>query len=158
MYTNFEDDPFDPVEAIISAIRWGFMFIIVVCIIGLSTCSAQGVKRAEMVDYIAGFGIKLPEIVYAQMMLESGNLNCKNCSWSNYNNAFGFHNGKRYLKYDNLEHCLEGFKEWQNWRCPDCKTKEEYYNCLVKYWGAPNMIEYIEKLKAIENESTQISV
>jgi hypothetical protein len=150
MIANYDPDDFDPIKTLNKIIRAILIGLISLIILASSQCHAQSDERAEMVEYIAGFGIEHPEIVYAQMMLESGNLNCKNCSWSNYNNAFGFHNGKRYLKYDNLEHCLEGFKEWQNWRCPDCKTKEEYYNCLVKYWGAPNMVEYIDKLKAIE--------
>ncbi len=107
-------------------------------------CNAQITTKQ-----IAGHGIKHPDIVLAQIKLETGNLKCTNCSLQ-YNNYFGFHNGKRYLKYDNLEHCLEGYKSWQEWRCPNCKTKGDYYNCLVKYWGAPMMDIYIQKLKDIQ--------
>jgi len=105
--------------------------------------------KTELVQLIKGHGIEHAEIVYAQMMLESGNLECTDCSWSNYSNPFGFHNGKRYLVYDNLEHALQGYKDWQEWRCPDCESEAEYYDCLVKHWGAVNMVGYVEKLKLI---------
>jgi hypothetical protein len=124
------------------AVLFGLILIILMMV-------GKSVRGQITPSYVKGFGIKHEKIVHAQMMLESGNLECTDCSWSNYNNAFGFHNGKRYLRYDNLEHCLEGYKQWQEWRCPDTETDEEYCDCLVKYWGAPDMVGYINKLKAI---------
>ena len=121
---------------------------------------SYGQDTTGIINMIKGHDIDYPEIVFSQMMLETGNLKCTNCSLDK-NNFFGFLKctkrdslgvcvSWRYLVYDNLEHCLEGYKAWQEWRCPECETKEEYYSCLFKYWGANNMKKYIYTIKQIK--------
>lgn len=88
-----------------------------------------------------------PEIVIAQSKLETGHFKCENCSWTNSGNPWGFYNGKRYLRYQTIEQAVDGMVEWQNWRCSECETEEEYFEALFNYWGAPKMKEYIQTVK-----------
>jgi len=147
MIANYDPDDFDPIKTlnkIIRAILIGFILLI---ILASSQCHAQSKNRAEMVSYIAGFGIKHPEIVYAQMMLESGNFRTdKKTSWTCCNNAFGFFYKGKYLNFDNLEHCLEYYKWWQD----ELYKGGDYYSFLKRV-GFAEEPTYIERLKKFEN-------
>jgi len=93
--------------------------------------------------YCVSIGIQHPNIVTAQSLLETGHYKCPDCSLD-VNNIFGFHNGKRYLRYYDWKASIVGYLRWQDWRCKDCK---DYFDCLIRFWGAPNMVEYVNKLK-----------
>ena len=120
-----------------------------ILILLIAICNNVKADTTGVYQMIVSHDIKCPKIVYAQLMYESGYLNCNDCSWSSSNNAFGFHNGKRYLRYKSLDHCIENYKEWQVWRGFDGCSEYAYYDFLNDVWGAPNMTQYIEKLKQI---------
>ena len=106
--------------------------------------------KKEVWNYIKNSSIKQPKIVYAQVMLETGHLKCVKCSREK-NNYLGFYNGKKYLSW---------VEEWEDWTCSidyyiGWQIRKgykggDYYNFLLRKWGAPNMNEYIEKLKRIK--------
>jgi len=91
-------------------------------------------------------GIKEPEIVFAQAMLESGWGKCTSCSLSNSNNIFGFTSSK-VISFSNWRQSVRYYCEWQESRYPG----GDYFQFLCQYWGAPDMDGYIRKLVTILN-------
>lgn len=88
--------------------------------------------------------ILFPNIVYKQVMLETGHLKCINCSLVN-NNLFGFYNGKNYLKFNTWRESVKYYKVWQikNYKSGD------YYNFLISI-GYAKDTNYINILKRIK--------
>lgn len=87
--------------------------------------------------------IKHPLIVYRQVLKETMHLQCSNCCL-NINNLWGFTSNKMLI----FEHWTESVKFYKQWQS---NYKEgDYYEHLIRYWGAPNMLEYCRTLKQIE--------
>lgn len=103
-------------------------------------------SRQEVYDYINTSGIKHPEIVMKQVLLETGNLKCTKCSMR-YNNLLGFYNGHRYLRFQTWQKSIDFYKGWQDRKG---YVSGSYYKFLHRKWGAPNMDGYINKLKRVE--------
>lgn len=91
--------------------------------------------------------ISHPEIAISQIFLETLYLNCNDCSLSKDNNLFGFTTDK-IKHFDHWSESIIFYKEWQKdyHGCED----DDYYEFLIQRWGAPNMQEYINKLKWIK--------
>jgi hypothetical protein len=87
--------------------------------------------------------IKFPSIVFKQVMLETGNLKCNNCSLQK-NNLFGFQrDSSGYLCFETWVASIYKYKSWQekNW---DSTKYDNYYQCLEKRWKADS--GYVKRL------------
>lgn len=110
-------------------------------------------------------GIKFPEIVFAQALLESGDLNSRLCRI--HNNLFGMKLPEKretlafgaakggYAKYKDWTHSVEDYVLFQNYvfRKKDY-SKTEYLAYIGRYYSAtPN---YITRLKRVLNENKHL--
>ncbi|MFN5642532.1 MAG: glucosaminidase domain-containing protein [Sphingobacteriales bacterium] len=112
-----------------------------------SFCLFLNPTRSQKLDtdivfaYICKVGIKHPEIVIRQALLETGNF--KSPYLMNKNNLFGFkHN--TYLSFNSWKESVEYYKKWQDKRYKN--DKEDYYTFLVRIKYARSTA-YISKLK-----------
>ena len=94
------------------------------------------------------YGVKHPEIVYAQAVLETGHFKSDLCL--NGNNLFGLYNSKkhRYYTFDHWKDCIIAYKEMIQYKYKD---GDDYLNFL-KEIGYAEDPEYINKLKRIVNQ------
>lgn len=88
-------------------------------------------------------GIKHPEIVYKQAILETGNFQSNLCIY--HNNLFGLRKGKEYYKF---KHWSESVLMYRNRIQSRLKENEDYYDFLSRIKYAEDS-EYINKLKNI---------
>jgi hypothetical protein len=91
---------------------------------------------------IIAYDIQHPDIVMRQLCLESGYLQCDDCSWKCCNNPFGFFWKGKYLRYDNLEHAIEYYKWWQ-----DQNYHGGNYYTFLENVGYATFPGYIQRLK-----------
>ena len=89
-------------------------------------------------------GIKYPEIVLRQVILETGWLKCTKCSLSR-NNIFGFWYKKKYIQFDNWKDCVAYYKRWQDRHY----SGGDYYVFLKKVGFATDP-SYVNRLKSIK--------
>ncbi len=89
-------------------------------------------------------GIKFPEIVLKQAILETGWLKCTKCSL-NKNNIFGFYYKKKYIAFENWTDCIDYYKRWQ-----DRHYKGGDYYQFLKDVGYATSPTYVQKLKQIK--------
>ena len=101
--------------------------------------TVENVKEA-----IIDAGIKFPEIVLKQAILETGWLKCTKCSL-NKNNIFGFYYKKKYISFDNWLECIDYYKRWQ-----DRHYKGGDYYQFLKDVGYATSPTYVQKLKQIK--------
>lgn len=113
----------------------------------LSKSPQEGLMEA--LEY---YGVKHPQIVYAQAILETGHFKSDLCL--NSNNLFGLYNSKEH-KYYTFNHWTESVVTYLN--CVQYKYKSpndynDYYEFLldIGYAEDPN---YIDKLKEIVNKN-----
>lgn len=101
----------------------------------------ENVKQA-----IIDAGIKNPDVVLRQAILETGWLKCTNCSLGT-NNLFGFFYKGKYLSFENWVESVEYYKWWQD----QLYTGGDYYEFLrrVGYATAPNYIRELKNLKGL---------
>ena len=91
------------------------------------------------------YGVKHPDIVYAQAILETGHFKSTGCL--EHNNLFGLYNSKakRYCRFNHWSESVVAYKEWiQN----KYKPPEDYYKFLSRIHYAEDPA-YISKLKQI---------
>lgn len=104
----------------------------------------EGLKEA-----LSYYGIKHPQIVYAQAVLETGHFKSDLCL--NNNNLFGLYNSKRhkYHTFDHWKDCVIAYKDFIQRRY---KPPNDYYKFLldIRYAKDPNCIS---KLKGIINRN-----
>lgn len=101
--------------------------------------------------WINSTGARFPEVVKSQAILESLWLNCTNCGLSLNNNLFGFTTNKM-IVFTHWTESIQFYADYQKRYCSELVcSKEEYYRWLEMNWNAPNMAQYIKKLKIIEN-------
>lgn len=109
------------------------------------TCSksqdAQAVYR-----YVKMVGIKHPEIVTAQAILETGWFDCNNCSME-VGNIFGFLYKGKYLDFCFWDESVRYYKWWQD----QLYKGGDYYDFLKRVGYATDPY-YISKLKKISFE------
>lgn len=98
-----------------------------------------------VMDY---YGMKHPEIVYAQAILETGHFRSKVCG--EYNNLFGLYNSraKDYYKFDHWSESVVAYLDYIQYRY---KPQNDYYKFLSDIGYAEDP-EYINKLKRIVNQ------
>lgn len=96
----------------------------------------------EALEY---YGVKHPQIVYAQAVLETGHFKSDLCL--NGNNLFGLYNSKkhRYYTFDHWKDCIIAYKEMIQYKYKD---GDDYLNFL-KEIGYAEDSEYICKLKEL---------
>lgn len=96
----------------------------------------------EALEY---YGVKHPQIVYAQAVLETGHFKSDLCL--NGNNLFGLYNSKkhRYHTFDHWKDCIIAYKEMIQYKYKD---GDDYLNFL-KEIGYAEDSEYICKLKEL---------
>lgn len=95
------------------------------------------------------YGVKHPEIVFAQSKLETGNWTSHICK--KYNNLFGLYDSKNhdYYKFNHWSESVIAYKEKVQYKYKD--TKEDYYNFLQRIGYAEDSL-YIEKVRLITNQ------
>lgn len=98
-----------------------------------------------LVEALEYYGVKHPQIVYAQAVLETGHFKSDLCL--NGNNLFGLYNSKkhRYYTFDHWKDCIIAYKEMIQYRYKD---GDDYLNFL-KEIGYAEDSEYICKPKEL---------
>ena len=91
------------------------------------------------------YDIRHPEIVYAQIMLETGHLKSK--VFKDYNNLFGLYDlqNKDYYRFNNWRESIKFYKEHIQ---KNYKDNTSYYTYLHNI-GYAEDTEYIDKLKDV---------
>lgn len=100
----------------------------------------------EALEY---YGVKHPQIVYAQAVLETGYFKSDLCL--NDNNLFGLYNSKKH-RYHTFDHWTESVVAYLDYVQYRYKPPNDYYKFLldIGYAKDPN---YISKLKVIVNRN-----
>lgn len=98
---------------------------------------------SEVYKYCKKVGIQHVDIVMKQVILETGWLQCTNCSLD-HNNIFGFRWKKKYLEYPDWRRSVYYMKWWQNRHYKG----GDYYQFLVDRGYATDE-EYVDKVKSI---------
>lgn len=94
------------------------------------------------------YEIKFPDIVYRQILLETGYLKSKNCIKKN--NLLGIKYKSNYKKYTHWHECIKHYKKIQNkYKHKHNYTENNYYIFLRKIRYAKDK-KYITKLKKIK--------
>jgi hypothetical protein len=93
---------------------------------------------------LVAHGVKEPEIVVKQSILETGWYKCKYCSLSK-KNIFGFRKNKKYLEFDNWVESVAYYKYWQ-----DKNYNGGNYYTFLKNIGYATSQEYVSKLKTVK--------
>lgn len=98
-----------------------------------------------LIEALEYYGVKHPQIVYAQAVLETGHFKSDLCL--NGNNLFGLYNSKkhRYYTFDHWKDCIIAYKEMIQYKYKD---GDDYLNFL-KEIGYAEDSEYICKLKEL---------
>lgn len=124
-------------------LKW-FLFAIALCLSLYFSKKCNAVPSWIVYEEILQQDISHPEIVFAQYILETGH--GKSRAFLQLNNTHGFSNSKL-IKFNSWRESIRFYKRWQSKY--DCVSN--YYEFLCKYWGAPNMDEYIHKIQTIVN-------
>lgn len=150
---------------------FNIMFSCAIAVLGVSIyhlrCSMENIKPPEMkvvhivneeqpdffskspqeglMEALEYYGVKHPQIVYAQAVLETGHFKSDLCL--NGNNLFGLYNSKkhRYHTFDHWKDCIIAYKEMIQYKYKD---GDDYLNFL-KEIGYAEDSEYICKLKEL---------
>lgn len=155
------------------------MKILLIFLISLN-CYCQEFSPQNLYKYIVSKGIKHPEIVYCQAILETTSPN-KNGQWVPFNSKIFKENnnlfGMRYIDtlyckkknipyrktlaigkknnhavYRNWKESVDDYLLWQKmFRKTPIHTEEQYYNLLHK-WGYSESKRYVKVLKQIKNK------
>lgn len=112
-------------------------------------------NKVNVRGYIKEVGIKHPDIVYAQAIVETGWFKCKHCSMER-NNIFGFQTKKGYITFDDWKESVDYYKRWQDKYYSD-GNYYDFLECLyetnsgrcVRYATDST---YTNKLKLIVND------
>lgn len=99
--------------------------------------------KPNVYNYIKKCNIMHPDIVYAQVILETGHLTSYNCIVRN--NLFGFQTSKGYLKFTSWKDSVKYYANWQNRHYKG----GDYYTFLVKR-GYSEDSNYVDILKQIK--------
>ena len=150
---------------------FNIMFSCAIAVLGVSIChlrcSMENIKPPEtkvvhivneeqpdffskspqegLMEALEYYGVKHPQIVYAQAVLETGHFKSDLCL--NGNNLFGLYNSKkhRYHTFDHWKDCIIAYKEMIQYKYKD---GDDYLNFL-KEIGYAEDSEYICKLKKL---------
>lgn len=109
-------------------------------------------KLQALYDSLIAYDVDCPKTVLAVAILETGWMECKNCTYR-YNNLFGFRGNKGYIHFSTLSQCLAYLKKWQvsfyePWA--EKNPNHTYYQFLAHIKYAKNMAGYISMIKHLE--------
>lgn len=108
--------------------------------------SSDELNYKSLREEIEKCGIKHPDIVYAQAMVETGNLKCKNCSMDR-NNLFGFLTKKGYIWYKTWMESVRKYAEWQSKYFKSKSNSDDAYYSFLKKIGYATAKNYIPTVK-----------
>jgi flagellum-specific peptidoglycan hydrolase FlgJ len=129
------------------AIRYNIMLVVVyVFILSMFSIKSCAQSMCEVDSVIKAYGIKHPDIVLRQSILETGWYESRLCK--EYHNIFGFWYKDDFLKFDTWEDSVAYYARWQA-RHFDDECCDDYYDFLVRRGYAEDP-EYINKLKSIK--------
>lgn len=102
----------------------------------------------DLIAVMGHYGVKYPEIVYAQAILETGHFRSK--VYRECNNLFGLYNSrtKSYYKFGHWSESVVAYLNYIQYRY---KPPDDYYKFLSDIGYAEDP-EYINKLKRIVNQ------
>lgn len=150
---------------------FNIMFSCAIAVLGVSIyhlrCSMENIKPPEievvhivneeqpdffskspqegLMEALEYYGVKHPQIVYAQAVLETGHFKSDLCL--NGNNLFGLYNSKKH-RYYTFDHWADGIIAYKEMIQYKYKDDGDYLNFL-KEIGYAGDIDYIYKLKEI---------
>ena len=101
-----------------------------------------------LIEALEYYGVKHPQIVYAQAILETGHFKSDLCL--NGNNLFGLYNSKKH-RYYTFDHWIESVVAYLDFIQYRYKPPNDYYKFLSDIGYAEDP-EYINKLKRIVNQ------
>ena len=101
-----------------------------------------------LIEALEYYGVKHPQIVYAQAILETGHFKSDLCL--NGNNLFGLYNSKKHSYYT-FDHWIESVVAYLDFIQYRYKPPNDYYKFLSDIGYAEDP-EYINKLKRIVNQ------
>lgn len=104
-------------------------------------------SKENFIEYCKDLGIKHPEIVYSQAVLESGWFESN--LYKKHNNCLGLYNSKKkeYYSFESWMHCLEAYRDTVQY-----KYKGGDYFMFLKNIGYAEDEQYIDKLKKIHKQ------
>lgn len=117
--------------------------LLTIWLIAAYTASAQTLD--SVYAYIKESGIRYPEVVMRQAILETGWL--KSPYLMKRNNLFGFRHRKTYMRFSTWQASVDYYKEWQNKHYT--REGEDYYKFLQRIKYAQSSV-YIATLKKIK--------
>jgi hypothetical protein len=86
-----------------------------------------------------------PEICFAQFILETGH--GKSFAFRELKNTHGWTGRSGLMRFDDWRDSIKWYKRWQKRYTGSAPA--DYFSFLKKYWGAPNMDQYINKVKSL---------
>lgn len=89
----------------------------------------SALTKDNVLNYIRLKGIKWPNVVWAQSMVETGYLACDNCCFT-YNNLFGFMLNGKCMKFNTWQESIDYYYRWQNKLYKN--NKEDYFKFLKR--------------------------
>ena len=98
-----------------------------------------------LIEALEYYGVKHPQIVYAQAVLETGHFKSDLCL--NDNNLFGLYNSKKHM-YHTFDHWIESVVAYLDHVQYRYKPPDDYYKFLLDIGYAEDP-DYINKLKGI---------
>lgn len=109
-----------------------------------------------LMEALKYYGVKHPEIVYAQAVLETGNFKSNLCLEKN--NLFGLYNSKA-IRYYRFNHWSESIESYVNNIQDRYRPPNNYYKFLsdIGYAEDPNYIKKIKKIVNDKRRSEQLS-
>jgi len=132
----------------------------------IETNTQEGITKESLYEQIMKYGIKFPDVVFAQAVLESGQFTSK--LFKSANNLFGMKiptiressaNGKTksgYSSYEDWSFSVYDYSLWQNFMLKNKGdlTKKEYLALLGKVYASDK--RYVSSLKRVIGEHQHI--
>lgn len=120
------------------------MKILLLSLVLMMNPAKEQISPDTVYQYCVEVGIKYPEIVTAQSILETGWYKCNNCSMTK-NNIFGFTTGGPYIKFDDWKASVDYYKKWQDKHYSSERNYYDFLQCLYKT-GSGRCVKYAQDL------------
>ena len=79
----------------------------------IAVCITDEPRTDTVYEEIVSLGIKHPDIVLRQAIVETGWFKCHNCSMDR-NNLFGWYYKGKYLRFNTWQESIAYYKRWQD--------------------------------------------
>jgi len=133
--------------------RFALCFLLVYGCFNMAVAQqSRKIRVLQLYDSLKSYKIDKPETVLATVIIETGWMECSDCSLS-MNNLFGFRLDKGYIGFTSFSECLAYMKKWQDAFYGPWKAKHPdltYYDFLMYVNYAENMPDYIKNIKSLE--------